>query len=187
MTEIQKLERLEAVCFQCHMIIHYGYASGQNYIDKKELKQHFCSVNDTTLKEFDLHLIEAATAWRKRNEVAWNVDFGVYERFVTIEIPRKGRSKDVDEIIKGSLFPYIEGMETLFAGYYISAISRGLKEGKGFDGVYDIVLQQIFHRFPPDVLSNMKYKSLNEFKSKERNKVDIDMLVKSYHEHASKK
>jgi len=77
---VQKLEGLEAICVNCHMIKHAGFSmhteQGRRQFDRNKLIAHFCKVNDCERTDFMKHEKEAFRIYRERSEHQWRVDLG---------------------------------------------------------------------------------------------------------------
>lgn len=71
-TKTQKLMRLIALCRNCHLATHYGYAkiSGKEKIAINQLlKVRNCSIID-----LNKHINYSFSVWKDRNEYEWNLD-----------------------------------------------------------------------------------------------------------------
>ena len=86
---VQKLEKIVALCENCHMIKHAGFsmhtADGKQKFDTEKLIQHFCEVNDCTKKDFLEHEKEAFKIWRERSTHKWTQDFGKFKDIIQAE------------------------------------------------------------------------------------------------------
>jgi hypothetical protein len=51
-------------------------------LDRNNLIQHFCSVNDCVKQDFQEHEDNAFDVWRKRSKHQWKQDFGKYGEFI---------------------------------------------------------------------------------------------------------
>ena len=70
--KIQKLVRLIALCKNCHMATHYGFAkiSGK----EKEAFNHLLKVKGCNVKELNEHINLAYTLWTERNQYDWTLN-----------------------------------------------------------------------------------------------------------------
>lgn len=82
---IQKLGGFIALCNNCHMIKHIGFAGIQaekGLLDLDKLKGHFMKVNKCTLEDFEVHREEAFKKWNERSQSNWEIDLGEYKNKV---------------------------------------------------------------------------------------------------------
>jgi hypothetical protein len=73
--KLQKLIRLQTLCFLCHNVKHFGYAESQDWIDKEILIKHFLKINKVSREVFDHHLSDAGQELSKREEIVWDIQF----------------------------------------------------------------------------------------------------------------
>ncbi|WP_307399694.1 hypothetical protein [Paenibacillus anaericanus] len=78
-TKIQKLVRLEVLCFKCHAVKHFGLSEALDWIDEKTLIKHFININGVNKKFFHGYYEDCFEVWRKRNNIDWIVDVGDIE------------------------------------------------------------------------------------------------------------
>lgn len=74
---IQKLKGFIALCDNCHMIKHFGFAGIQalkGLLDMEKLIEHFMKVNNVDRKTFDEHNAKSADVWRERSKHEWKTD-----------------------------------------------------------------------------------------------------------------
>ncbi len=79
---IQKLKGFIALCDNCHMIKHFGFASIQankGLLDMEKLIEHFMKVNNIDRKTFDKHHEESFQVWKERSRHKWEQDLGGYK------------------------------------------------------------------------------------------------------------
>lgn len=71
-TGIQKLAGMIALCPNCHMVKHFGFAriSGK---EERALK-HFMKINDLKKKEAEKAVTAAFELWSKRSGLEWKLD-----------------------------------------------------------------------------------------------------------------
>ncbi len=75
---IQKLNGFIALCNDCHMIKHIGFAgiqASKGLLDMNKLIEHFMNVNNVDKKTFYIHSKEATNVWRERSQKKWTTDF----------------------------------------------------------------------------------------------------------------
>lgn len=77
-SHMQRLTGLQSLCFQCHMIKHIGFAEMNGWVEKYQLIEHFCRVNEVTAADYAVHFYEAVQLWMARNRIDWTVDLGDY-------------------------------------------------------------------------------------------------------------
>jgi len=86
---IQKLDGFIALCDNCHMIKHIGFAqiqASQGLLNMNELIEHFMKVNNCNRDVFEKHKEEAFAEWRKRSEYEWEIDLGEWRNLINKEI-----------------------------------------------------------------------------------------------------
>jgi len=74
---IQKLKGFVALCDNCHMVKHIGFASIQankGLLDMKELIKHFIKVNKVNEIEFKKHQHQSFREWERRSKNKWEID-----------------------------------------------------------------------------------------------------------------
>lgn len=76
--QVQYLTGFQSLCFQCHMIKHIGFATMNDWVEKYQLIEHFCTVNQVSRKQYAQHLHDAVQLWIARNQINWHVDLGDY-------------------------------------------------------------------------------------------------------------
>jgi len=88
---IQRLSEVHHLCNLCHKIKHLGFwchtADGrmklkQEGLDRDDLIEHFCEVNNCTKEEFLRHEDKAFDTWRERSKYQWKQDSGEYKEFI---------------------------------------------------------------------------------------------------------
>jgi len=84
---IQKLVTIHHLCGMCHKIKHIGFwcytEDGRKQLtkaglNKEDLVNHFCKVNNCSIEEFKKHKEEAFKLWRERSKYEWKQDFDEY-------------------------------------------------------------------------------------------------------------
>ena len=76
-THVQKLKGFTALCDNCHMIKHIGFAgiqSNKRLLDMDNLIDHFMNVNNVNKEIFDKHREESFRIWRERSKHNWKTD-----------------------------------------------------------------------------------------------------------------
>lgn len=83
-THVQKLGGLQALCPDCHMVKHYGFAQ----IKKLEhvAFAHLCKVNDWNPEQGRTYVKSAFQLWDKRSRSNWIVNIDVLDKF-GIDVP----------------------------------------------------------------------------------------------------
>jgi hypothetical protein len=85
---IQKLVAIHLLCNMCHKIKHIGFwcytKDGRKQLtkeglNKEELINHFCKVNNCSKKDFEKHEENAFNVWKERSKYYWKQDFGKYD------------------------------------------------------------------------------------------------------------
>jgi len=85
---IQKLVAIHHLCSMCHKIKHIGFWCYTEYgrrklknegVNREDLINHFCKVNNCTREDFEKHEKEAFKIWRERSKYSWKQDFGKYD------------------------------------------------------------------------------------------------------------
>jgi len=72
---VQKLERLVALCRPCHLSTHYGFASHTG--EQKLAYDNILTVNNWTAEQFDEHLKIAQQLYIQRSDVNWELDLSL--------------------------------------------------------------------------------------------------------------
>ena len=86
---VQKLKGFIALCDDCHMIKHIGFAeiqASKGLLDMDKLVEHFMKVNGVDKKTFYRHREEAFKVWKERSQHEWTTDFS---RWATLISPLK--------------------------------------------------------------------------------------------------
>jgi len=71
-TQTQKLERMIALCPDCHMVKHFGFAQVQG--KGMRALHHLMEVNKLTRKKAQAYVEQAFETWKKRSEKTWKLD-----------------------------------------------------------------------------------------------------------------
>ena len=71
-TQVQKLEKIVAVCPTCHKAYHIGFAKSSGMLP--DVKRKLMDVNGWTIEEVDKQLQEAYEIWQQRCEWDWTLD-----------------------------------------------------------------------------------------------------------------
>lgn len=82
---IQKLKGFIALCNDCHMIKHIGFANIQaskGLLDMDALIKHFMKINKVDKKTFDKHYENAFNVWRERSLKKWITDLAQWSSLV---------------------------------------------------------------------------------------------------------
>lgn len=78
-SQTQRLAGMIALCPDCHMVKHFGYARTQGK-DEQALK-HFMKINGLKKKEAEKVIQDAFELWRKRSLVDWKLDLSILKRY----------------------------------------------------------------------------------------------------------
>ncbi len=76
---IQKLEGMIALCPNCHMVKHIGFAEVRG--KKAEALHHLRRVNEMTIKEAERYVAEAFKVWAERSQKTWTLDISHLEEY----------------------------------------------------------------------------------------------------------
>lgn len=85
---IQKLSGFIALCDNCHMIKHIGFAgiqSNRNLLDMGKLIKHFEKINKVDRKTFDKHHSESFKIWQERSKQKWKIDLSKWSHLIKNE------------------------------------------------------------------------------------------------------
>jgi hypothetical protein len=74
---IQKLDRMIALCTDCHSVKHIGLANLQGNGDRA--LNHFMKINKISKKEADKHISDAFKVWNIRSAKTWKLDISILE------------------------------------------------------------------------------------------------------------
>lgn len=77
--KIQKLEKMVALCPDCHMVKHYGLA-GVMGRDEYALR-HFTKVNKLTPAQARMHLHKAFVLYNERSQHHWKIDISLLTEY----------------------------------------------------------------------------------------------------------
>lgn len=86
MENIQKLNGFIALCNDCHMIKHIGFAgiqASKGLLDMNKLIEHFIKINSVDRKTFDAHKRKAFEVWSERSQKEWITDLAQWTNLVT--------------------------------------------------------------------------------------------------------
>jgi hypothetical protein len=75
----QKLINMIALCPDCHMVKHMGFARVQN--KEAQAIAHFKKINKLTKKEAEDYINKSFQLWQKRSEKIWKLDISVLESY----------------------------------------------------------------------------------------------------------
>jgi len=78
-TNIQKLERMIALCPNCHMVKHIGFAEVQGKL--VQAINHLMSVNKLTYKKAQAYVEQAFKVWAERSKKDWKLDLSHLEEY----------------------------------------------------------------------------------------------------------
>jgi hypothetical protein len=78
-TKIQKLAGMIALCPNCHLVKHFGFA---RVTDREEIAfNHFMKVNSLKKIQAEAEIVKAFDIWRKRSVIDWELDLSGLERY----------------------------------------------------------------------------------------------------------
>jgi len=80
---VQKLTGFIALCDNCHMIKHIGFAgiqASKGLLDMNELVEHFIKVNNVDFNAFRIHYNKSFGIWKKRSKLKWKTDFSYLKK-----------------------------------------------------------------------------------------------------------
>lgn len=88
----QTLERMIALCPNCHQVKHIGYAhiSG-NFVNAVK---HFKKINKLTKIEAGKYISDAFSTWNKRSNKKWKLDISHLEKYGIDILKLKEKEKD---------------------------------------------------------------------------------------------
>ena len=84
-SHIQKLKGFIALCNDCHMIKHLGFAGIQannGLLDYHKLIDHFLIINNVTLDVFNDHCKKVEELFRIRSTHQWKIDLGEWNNLI---------------------------------------------------------------------------------------------------------
>lgn len=92
-TKVRRLAGMLALCPDCHMVKHFGFARVQG--KEEQALKHFMKINGLKKKEAQAEIAKAFDVWRKRSTVDWELDLSGLKKY----------GVDVDELRKPMLKP----------------------------------------------------------------------------------
>lgn len=78
-TKVQKLAGMIALCPNCHMVKHFGFARISGKED--QAFSHFMKVNGLKKIQAEAEITKAFDTWRKRSTIDWTLDLSGLERY----------------------------------------------------------------------------------------------------------
>lgn len=78
-TKVQKLAGMIALCPNCHMVKHFGFARISGKED--QAFSHFMKVNGLKKIQAEAEITKAFDIWRKRSTIDWTLDLSGLERY----------------------------------------------------------------------------------------------------------
>ena len=82
---IQLLKGFIALCDNCHMIKHIGFAgiqASKGLLDMDKLVEHFMKVNGCDRRSFEEHHKKCFEVWRERSKNKWKTNFSKWTSLV---------------------------------------------------------------------------------------------------------
>jgi hypothetical protein len=92
---IVRLERVRALCLQCHRVVHPGHSGltlGREEIE--QFRAHALAVNGCSAKAWTRYVEEEAEAWQRRSRWRWTIDWGDYARLAPGVLPERGEPRN---------------------------------------------------------------------------------------------
>lgn len=84
---VQTLEGFVALCENCHMIKHIGYAgvrASEGKLDYQALVKHFMRVNGCSYEDFVMARSITFKVWEERSMYDWTCELGEYKSLVEV-------------------------------------------------------------------------------------------------------
>lgn len=78
-TKVRRLTGMIALCPDCHMVKHFGFARIQG--KEEQALKHFMKVNGLKKKEAQAAITEAFALWRKRSTIDWELDLSWLKKY----------------------------------------------------------------------------------------------------------
>lgn len=78
-SKIQKLEKLLALCPECHTCKHFGLATMRGL--REDATLHLMKVNDISREDAEIHIAEEFRIWEHRNTIQWSLDISKVTNF----------------------------------------------------------------------------------------------------------
>lgn len=92
---IQKLERMIALCPDCHSVKHFGFTS--MYRDVDRAVDHFRKVNQMKkLKKVNAYFVEVFKVWTERSKFEWKLDISALTDY-GIDITKIKKERPIDD------------------------------------------------------------------------------------------
>lgn len=94
-TKIQRLAGMIALCPDCHMVKHFGYARVTG--KEEQAFKHFMKINELKKKEAETAISQAYEVWRKRSLIDWELDLSGLKRYgIDVSKLRKPSMKPIE-------------------------------------------------------------------------------------------
>lgn len=77
---IQKLEKMIALCPQCHEVKHFGLAAIRGRADKA--KDHLRKINSWDLETAESYINNAFVIWERRSKLLWTLDIEKLNEYI---------------------------------------------------------------------------------------------------------
>ncbi|SRR5258706_5950481 len=78
-TATQYLAGMIALCPDCHMVKHFGFARVQG--KEEQALKHLMKINGLKKKEAQAVVAEAFKVWRNRSKIDWQLDLSALKRY----------------------------------------------------------------------------------------------------------
>lgn len=85
---IQKLRGFIALCNDCHMIKHIGFAQIQEskgLLDMNALIKHFLKINNVEISDYEKHYTQSWKIQEERSKHVWKTEFGEWSHLIKKE------------------------------------------------------------------------------------------------------
>ena len=76
----QILTKLEAICRDCHLVKHFGYANASNQTEKAF--KHLLKVNEWDIETGNKYIEQQFKEWEERSKVDWEINYQLINYFI---------------------------------------------------------------------------------------------------------
>jgi hypothetical protein len=77
-TQTQKLVGLQAVCWRCHRVKHFGMGEAKD--NAEDVLAHLCEINGWSREAATSHKRKQFRVWKERSELEWKMDFSFLKK-----------------------------------------------------------------------------------------------------------
>ncbi len=78
-TQVRKLAGMIALCPDCHLVKHFGFACTQG--KEEQALKHFMKVNGLKKKKAEAEIAKAFEVWRQRSLIDWKLDLSGLKKY----------------------------------------------------------------------------------------------------------